>query len=315
MSIDNSPPDVQLFEVGPRDGLQNESKILSVDQKLMLIERLVQSGARDIEIGSFVHPAWIPQMANTDEVAKRLTQNGPDSDVRYWALVPNLKGLERAMVAGIRHIAVILSSTESHSQSNLNRSLAEGMANVKITCQHALAEGMQVRAYISTVFGCPFEGDVDFQYVLDSCEQLLDFGAFQVSLGDTIGVGKPYQVRDGCRQAIERFGSDAIALHLHDTEGLAIANSLVAFESGVRIFDSAIGGMGGCPYAPGAAGNVSTEDLLNLFHSIGQSTGWDLDQVCQTSSWLRQTTGITTRSRYYAAWHAAQSIKQASNTP
>lgn len=314
MSIDNSTPDVQLFEVGPRDGLQNESKILSADEKITLINKLVQAGAKDIEIGSFVHPTWIPQMANTDEVARKLTQNTPQSDVRYWALVPNLKGLERAIAAGIRHIAVILSSTESHSRSNLNCSLAEGLANVKITSQRALAEGMQVRAYLSTVFGCPFEGAVDFQYVLDSCAQLLDFGAFQVSLGDTIGVGKPYQVRDGCRQAIERFGSDAIALHLHDTEGLAIANSLVAFEAGVRTFDSAIGGMGGCPYAPGAAGNVSTEDILNLFHSIGQSTGWDLDLACETSSWLRQTTNIITRSRYYAAWHAAQSIKQASNT-
>ncbi len=314
MSIDNSTPDVKLFEVGPRDGLQNESRILSVDEKITLINRLVQAGAKDVEIGSFVHPAWIPQMANTDEVARRLTQDSSNTDARYWTLVPNLKGLERAIAAGIRHIAVILSSTEAHSQSNLNRSLAEGLANVKITCEQALAEGMQVRAYISTVFGCPFEGAVDFQYVLDSCAQLLDFGAFQVSLGDTIGVGKPYQVRDGCRQAIDRFGSDAIALHLHDTEGLAIANSLVAFEAGVRNFDSAIGGMGGCPYAPGAAGNVSTEDLLNLFHSIGQPTGWDLDQVCETSSWLRQTIGINTRSRYYAAWHAAQSIKQASNT-
>ncbi len=314
MRIDNSTPDVQLFEVGPRDGLQNESRVFSVEEKVNLVNRLVQAGAKDIEIGSFVHPTWIPQMANTDELARKLTQNAPESDVRYWALVPNLKGLERAMAAGIRHIAVILSSTEAHSQSNLNRSLAEGLASVKITCKHALAEGMQVRAYISTVFGCPFEGDVDFQYVLDSCAQLLDFGAFQVSLGDTIGVGKPYQVREGCRQAIERFGSDAIALHLHDTEGLAIANSLVAFEAGVRNFDSAIGGMGGCPYAPGAAGNVCTEDLINLFHSIGQSTGWDLDQACETSSWLHQTTGITTRSRYYAAWLAAQSIKQASNT-
>lgn len=315
MSIKNSTPDVHLFEVGPRDGLQNESKRLSVDQKLTLIERLVQAGVKDLEIGSFVHPAWIPQMADTDEVARRLVQKGLQEDVRYWALVPNMKGLERAIDAGIRHVAVIISSTESHSRSNLNRTLAEGLENVQRTCLRAQAEGMQIRAYVSTVFGCPFEGKVDFQYVLDCCEKLLDFGAFQVSLGDTIGIGKPLQVRQGCRQAIERFGTDAIALHLHDTQGLAIANSLVAFEVGVRSFDSAVAGMGGCPYAPGAAGNVSSEDLVNLFHAIDQNTGWNLDQICETSTWLRQEAGIPIRSRYHAAWQAAQNNQQASTTP
>lgn len=315
MSRIDSTPDVHLFEVGPRDGLQNESKLLSVDEKVTLIERLVQAGVKDVEIGSFVHPSWIPQMANTDQVARRLVQNGLKGDVRYWALVPNLKGLQRAIQAGIRHVAVVLSTTESHSQNNLNCSLAEGLENVRQTCQHARAEGIQIRAYLSTVFGCPFEGDVDFQWVLDRCAHLLDFGAFQVSLGDTIGIGKPYQVRDGCQQAIERFGADAIALHLHDTQGLAIANSLVAYEIGVRNFDSAIGGMGGCPYAPGAAGNVATEDLVNLFHSTGRNTGWDLDQLCETSTWLTRTTGISTRSRYYAAWLAARNSQQASTQP
>ncbi|MBA2664448.1 MAG: hydroxymethylglutaryl-CoA lyase [Bradymonadaceae bacterium] len=293
--------DVRLFEVGPRDGLQNETTLLSVDQKVALIERLVLAGARDIEIGSFVHPRWVPQMAETGEVAARLTS---DPGTRFWALVPNPIGLERAIDAGVKHVAVFLSSSETHNQNNLNRTIAESLANLEDACRLARAEHMMVRAYVSTVFGCPFEGQVDFARVLEICARLLDFGAFQVSLGDTTGVGKPYQVREGCRLALEAFGPEAVALHLHDTQGLALANSLLAYEVGVRHFDSAVAGMGGCPYAPGAAGNVSTEDLVNLFEAMGLDTAYDLDAVCATARWLNEETGIAPRSRYFAYWGA-----------
>ncbi|MFU8803196.1 MAG: hydroxymethylglutaryl-CoA lyase [Bradymonadaceae bacterium] len=297
--IETNQGQAHLVEVGPRDGLQNEAMLLSVEQKVELIHRLVDAGVRDIEIGSFVHPRWIPQMADTDEVARRIEKR---EGVRYWALVPNLKGLERALDAGIEHVAVFMSSSESHNQKNLNRSMAQSLASVQETCGRALDAGAQVRAYLSTVFGCPFEGEVDFSTVLELTAQLLDFGAFQVSLGDTIGIGTPLQVRQGCTLALDRFGTEKIALHLHDTRGLAVANALVAFEVGVRVFDASVGGMGGCPYAPGAAGNLATEDLVNLWESIGAGSSVDLDEICRTSTWLESEVGLDLPSAYLRYW-------------
>lgn len=290
---------VHIYEVGPRDGLQNEARLLGVEQKIELIERLVDAGARDIELGSFVHPRWVPQMADTDAVARGVAKK---QGVRYWALVPNLKGLDRALDAGIEHVAVFVSSSESHNRKNLNRSIEESLVQVAETSARALAAGAQVRAYLSAVFGCPFEGAVDFERVLELTGRLLDFGAEQVSLGDTIGAGTPRQVAKGCAQALERFGPRQVALHLHDTRGLAVANALVAYEVGMRVFDAAVGGMGGCPYAPGAMGNVGTEDLVHLFESIGAATDIDLDRVCEVSAWLEGEVGLTMPSAYYNYW-------------
>lgn len=291
----------RIFEVGPRDGLQNEAAILSVDQKVDLIERLVQAGMRDVEIGSFVHPRWVPQMADTDAVAARLGHarlRGADG-VRYWALIPNQRGLERALQAGVTHIATAISSSESHNQSNLNRTIAQSLADLEESFRLAKSEGCQIRAYISTVFGCPFEGAVDFARVMQIAGQLLDFGADLLSLGDTIGVGVPPQVARGCARALDAFGAHRVALHLHDTQGLGLTNAFIAWQAGVRQFDVSVGGTGGCPYAPGAAGNLGSEDLIHLFDTMGVETDVTLDDLLSTSAWLEKTTPIRVASRFF----------------
>lgn len=286
---------VRVFEVGPRDGLQNESIILPVETKVALIEQLADAGMRDIEIGSFVHPKWVPQMAATDEVARALTSR---EDTRYWALVPNLKGLQRAIDAGVKHVAVFMSSSETHNQRNVNRSIAESLAGLSEVISAARQAGLEVRAYISTVFGCPYEGHVDFERVVDIATQLLELGAFQISLGDTIGAGQPLQVSEGCRRIVEAFGSaDKFALHLHDTRGLGLVNAFAGFEQGFRSFDSSVGGLGGCPYAPGAPGNLSTESLLKLMHSMDYDTGVDPDAVIKTARWLETSVGFSLSTR------------------
>lgn len=299
--------ELRFFEVGPRDGLQNEEQILDPDDRVTMIEGLVDAGVRDIEIGSFVHPRWVPQMAGTDEVAKRLVRR---PDVRYWALVPNLEGLERAMAADVDCVAVFMSATESHNRKNLNRSVAESLASLKDVIQRACAGERTVRAYVSTAFGCPFEGEVDFERVIEIGEQLLQTGAEHLSLGDTIGVGHPRSIRRGCRRALDEFGADNVALHLHDTQGLAVANALVAFEEGVRIFDGAVGGMGGCPYAPGAAGNVASEELINLFDYLDAVSGVDADALCEVTRWLDEEMGFGVGARYYAYWRAQRGVEE-----
>ncbi len=280
----------RVFEVGPRDGLQNEPVILPVESKLALIRRLVASGLRDVEIGSFVHPKWVPQMAATDEVAQALPT---DDGVRYWALVPNEKGLDRAIETGIRHVAVFMSSSETHNQKNVNRSIAQSLEGLQAVIGRAREHDLTVRAYISTVFGCPYEGRVDFERVIDIAEKLLDYGAFQISLGDTIGAGEPLQVREGCRRIVEAFGSaDDFALHLHDTQGLGLVNVFAGWIEGFRNFDSSVGGLGGCPYAPGAPGNLATEELLNLLHGMHVETGVDAEAIAETVSWLGTSVGF-----------------------
>ena len=287
--------DVRVFEVGPRDGLQNESVILEVQTKVALIERLVSAGVRDIEIGSFVHPRWVPQMAATDEVAAAI---GREDGVRYWALVPNLKGLERALACGIEHVAVFMSSSETHNQRNVNRSIAESLEGLQAVITEARGAGATVRAYISTVFGCPYEGAVDFGRVIQIADKLLEFGAFQVSLGDTIGAGQPLQVRDGCRRIVQAFGSaDDFALHFHDTRGLGLVNAFAGYLEGFRAFDSSVGGLGGCPYAPGAPGNLSTESLVKLLRSVEQDPGIDIEALQSTAGWLESSVGFSLSTR------------------
>ena len=285
---------VRIFEVGPRDGLQNESIILPAARKVELIHKLVSAGLRDIEIGSFVHPKWVPQMADTGAVAESIERV---DGVRYWALVPNLKGLERAIDTGIKHVAVFMSSSETHNQRNVNRSIAESLDQLKPVFDRALSAGLEVRAYISTVFGCPYEGDVDFNRVVSIAGQLLDYGAFQISLGDTTGVGRPLQVRDGCARIADAFDVSKFAIHLHDTQGLAVTNAFAAYMEGFRNFDSSVGGLGGCPYAPGAPGNLGTENLLNLLNAIGADTSVEQEQLSRTADWLESSVGFSLSSR------------------
>lgn len=295
--------EIRFFEVGPRDGLQNEKTIVPVDRRVELIEGLVEAGARDVEIGSFVHPKWVPQMAGTDEVAREMVRR---EGVRYWALVPNRKGLERAIDCEIDHVAVFMSATESHNRSNLNRSLQDSLDSLSETCALAQLEGMTIRAYISTAFGCPYEGKVDFEGVMRISEFLLEAGADHISLGDTIGAGSPKAVGEGCGRAVEAFGASRVALHLHDTQGLALPNALIAYQQGVRLFDGAVGGMGGCPYAPGAAGNVASDDLVNMFTQLEVETGYDLNALVKVTDWLGDRFGFQIRARYYKYWKAGK---------
>ncbi len=285
---------VSVYEVGPRDGLQNESIILPAETRIELVRRLTKSGLKNIEIGSFVHPKWVPQMADTDAVARDLDHT---SDMAYWALVPNAKGLTRAIEAGVTHVAVFMSSSETHNQRNVNRSIAESLEGLSEVITAATSQGCTVRAYISTVFGCPYEGDVDFDRVLEIGDKLLEYGAFQISLGDTTGMGQPIQVGENSKRAVEQWGVDKVAIHLHDTQGLGQTNAFAAYLEGVRNFDSSVGGLGGCPYAPGAPGNLGTEDLLNLLHSIGADTGVDATEIAKTSEWLRSSIGFNIKSR------------------
>ncbi len=293
--------DIRLFEVGPRDGLQNEEAVVDTADRVEMVERLAKTGVADIEIGSFVHPDWVPQMEGTDRVAEAIADR---DDVRYWALVPNMRGLEDAIDAGVGHVAVFMSATETHNRKNLNRSVVESLESLEETMSRAGDEGMGIRAYISMAFGCPFEGDVDFERVLEIGDRLLEMGAEHLSIGDTIGVGTPPEIRRGCRRALEEFGRDRVSLHLHDTQGLALANALVAYQEGVRMFDGAVGGMGGCPYAPGAAGNVATEDLINMFEQLGAETGVDLDAMTRVSRWLDEELEFAISGRYYPYWRA-----------
>lgn len=286
--------DVSVFEVGPRDGLQNESVLLPVEQKVALIHKLVDGGLKHVEIGSFVHPKWVPQMADTDEVARTIEKK---PGVAYWALVPNMRGLERAIDAGIKHVAFFMSSSETHNQKNINRSISESLVAMEELFKLALSEKLQIRTYISTVFGCPFEGEVDFDRVLKIGDRLLELGAQQISLGDTTGMGRPLQVQEGSKRAVERWDSDRVALHLHDTSGLGQTNAFAGYLSGIRAFDSSVGGLGGCPYAPGAPGNLATQTLVNLLESLGQPTGISRDSLRETTQWLEDDIGFNLTQR------------------
>jgi hydroxymethylglutaryl-CoA lyase len=269
---------VTLYEVGPRDGLQNEAAKLPLPSKQKLVAALADAGLPRIEIGSFVRPDWIPQLADTDALARSLT---PREGVRYAALVPNRTGLDRAVAAGMKEVALFMSVSESHNQKNTNKSIAQSLAHFGEVIPVAKAKGLFVRAYLSTVWGCPYEGHVDPARALAIGKTLRGFGADELSLGDTIGVGNPKQTREIVKLFLGEFPSEAIALHLHDTYGTALANCLVALEMGINTFDTSIGGMGGCPYAPGAAGNLATEDLASMLADLGVETGIDLEKLIE----------------------------------
>jgi hydroxymethylglutaryl-CoA lyase len=297
------PERVRVVEVGPRDGLQNERVHLSIDQKLQLVQGLVDAGLRDIEVGSFVHPRWIPQMADTPALVRRLPRR---DDVRYWVLVPNERGLDSAIEAGATHVAVFVSSSESHNRRNLNRTISESLEGLAKVLAQAVHAGLAVRGYISTVFGCPYEGDVDFDRVLDIAAALLGQGVLQVSFGDTTGMGTPAQVGFGMARAVDAFGTARVALHLHDTRGTGVANAMMGLQAGVTTFDTSVGGMGGCPYAPGAAGNLGTEDLLYLLSSLGVDHGVDREQLLAVSRRLESEWGATLNSAF---WRWARSTR------
>jgi len=282
------PERVSIYEVAPRDGLQNETKMLSLDAKKQLIEALLSTGLKRIELTSFVSPRWIPTLADADELTQLMK---PPPGVTFSALVPNAKGLERARAAGLAEIAVFMSASETHNRKNTNRSIDASLEAFQEVVPPALESGMRVRAYVSTVWGCPYEGDVDPKRALAITERLLELGCYQVSLGDTIGVGTPLQTERILDVFLNKIAPDNIALHFHDTRGTALANALAGLALGVHDFDASVGGLGGCPYAPGAAGNVATEDLVYMLHGMGIETGLDLDKLVEVGKLAEKIIG------------------------
>jgi len=274
--FDSLPAEVSLYEVSPRDGLQNESAQVATHAKVRLIESLVDAGLKRVEVTSFVSPKWVPQMADADQVCQMIERR---DGVTYSALVPNARGLERAMKAQLDEVAVFISASETHNRKNVNKTIAQTMAAFEKVIAPAVAEGLRVRGYVSTVWGCPYEGEVDPAAAVRIAQELLDRGCYQVSLGDTIGVGTPLQTRRILELFLKDVPVDKLALHLHDTRGTALANVLVGLEMGVRDFDASVGGLGGCPYAPGAAGNLATEDLVYTLDGMGIGTGVDLPKL------------------------------------
>lgn len=275
---------VSVYEVSPRDGLQNENATVPLSGKLRLIDALVAAGLRRIEITSFVSPRWIPQLADADEVAKLVGQRRAAlADVTFSALCPNRKGLERAKAAGMTEIAVFMSASETHNKKNVNKTIAETLAAFEETVGPAREAGMAVRGYVSTVWGCPYEGDVSPEASIRIAKRLHEMGCYQISFGDTIGSGTPRLTREIVARAFDALPVDAVAMHMHDTRGTALANVVVGLELGVRHFDASVGGLGGCPYAPGAAGNVATEDLVYMLEGMGVSTGVDLERLIEAA--------------------------------
>lgn len=277
------PTTVVVKEVGPRDGLQNEAIFMPTADKVTFINRLSEAGFQYIEVSSFVNPKWIPALADAVEVFQQIDRH---PGVQYSALVPNEMGLERAMEAGVDAVNVFMSASESHNRKNINKSIAETYAVLKRVIQGAKAAGLPVRGYVSTVFGCPYEGHVSIEQVLDVSRQLIDLGIDELSLGDTIGVAVPTQVSAVVQALQAVIPLPSIALHFHDTRGTAIANVVAGMYAGVRTFDGSIGGLGGCPYAPGASGNVATDDMLYLFQQMNVGTGIDAGKVNQMTGWL-----------------------------
>src|SRR5712691_9151411 len=294
------PRSVRIVEVGPRDGLQNEKALIPTAQKIQFIQMLADAGLPVVEATSFVSPRAIPQLSDASEVMANLSRR---SSTSYPVLVPNLRGMERALTAGVRAIAVFTAASESFTRHNINATIAESLANFRPVVAMAQREGVPVRGYISTVFGCPYEGRVDARQALGVVQDLLAMGISELSLGDTIGVATPNQVVDviGLFTGEGAIAVEQIAVHFHDTRGTALANVLAALQLGIGIVDSSAGGLGGCPYAPGAAGNLATEDLLYMLHGMGIETGVDLDKVVAATSFIAPYLGHEPTSKYYQA--------------
>ncbi|MGH8447329.1 MAG: hydroxymethylglutaryl-CoA lyase [Solimonas sp.] len=292
--IGKLPAKVKLVEVGARDGLQNEAQSVSTATKLALITRLADAGLRQIEATAFVSPKWVPQMADHDAVMRGVPRR---DGVSYSALTPNLKGFEAALAAGAQEVAVFGAASEAFSQKNINCSIAESLHRFEDVMQAARVAGIPVRAYVSCVLGCPYQGQVEPDAVADVAGTLFEMGCYEISLGDTIGVGTPLATQRMLEAVMRRVPVSRLAGHFHDTYGQAVANVLASLQSGVAVFDSSVAGLGGCPYAVGASGNVASEDLVYLLHGLGIDTGIDLDALAQAGDFICAELNRPTRSR------------------
>lgn len=288
------PGAVRIVEVGPRDGLQNEKQLVSTETKVELIARLGRAGLQSIEATSFVSPKWVPQMADNAAVMAAIERLG---GVSYPVLTPNLKGFEAALAAGAEEVAVFAAASESFSQKNVNCSIAESLARFEPVLAKASDAGVRVRGYVSCVLGCPYEGEIEPEAVAAVSAQLLAMGCYEISLGDTIGVGTPGQTRQMIEVVAQQVPIGQLAGHFHDTYGMAIANIYAALESGMQVFDSSVAGLGGCPYAQGATGNVATEDVVYLMNGLGIETGVDLDKLLDAGAFICEAIDRLTNSR------------------
>jgi hydroxymethylglutaryl-CoA lyase len=290
---------VRIVEVGPRDGLQNEKALVGTADKIALIDRLSATGLPVVEATSFVSPKWVPQLADAADVYRGIARR---AGVDYPVLVPNLQGYERARDVGVSHIAVFTAASEAFNRRNVNASIDESLQRFAPVMERAAADGVRVRGYVSTVLGCPYQGDVPVADVVRVAKALHAMGCEEVSLGDTIGIGTPLKARQMLRAVAAEVPVESLAVHFHDTYGQALANILACLEEGVRVVDSAVSGTGGCPYAKGASGNVASEDVVYMLHGMGMATGVDLDALVDTGRWLaallgRETSSKVTRAR------------------
>ncbi len=288
------PTQVQIVEVGPRDGLQNESQAIAAETRIALIEQLVVAGIRRIEAGSFVNPKWIPQMANSEDVFAGLQRS---DGVRYCALTPNMQGFERARAARANEVAVFAAASESFSQKNINCSIKESLQRFEPVMEAAADAGIPVRGYVSCVLGCPYEGSIDAASVAQVCQHLLELGCYEISLGDTIGTGTPGSMQQLLDCILEDIEPGKLAVHCHDTYGQALANILVALQHEVATIDSSVAGLGGCPYARGATGNVATEDVIYMLEGMGIASGIDLPLLIDAGNTISAVLGRDNQSR------------------
>ena len=297
------PARVTVVEVGPRDGLQNEPAEIPTAEKVAFVDALSHAGLPVIEVAAVVSPKWVPRMADAAEVYASIHKR---TGARYPALVPNLAGLERARAAGVREIAIFAAASNTFSRRNINQSIDESLATYRAVCARAIELAMRVRAYVSTAFGCPFEGEVDPKQVARVAQALVGMGAIEIAVSDTIGIAHPGQVPRVVAEVAEQVPLEKIALHFHDTRGTALANVLAALDVGISTFDSSAGGLGGCPYAPGATGNLATEDLIYMLNGLDIETGVSLEAVVDASARIAEHVGHAPASRYFAAARAAR---------
>jgi hydroxymethylglutaryl-CoA lyase len=297
------PRQVRIVEVGPRDGLQNESTFVPTADKIAFVNSLSTAGHSMIEVSAFVSPKWVPQMADAAEVCAGVTRR---PGVRYTALVPNLQGLARARDARVDEVAIFPAASETFSKRNINQTIDEALAQAKQVCDAARGASLPVRAYLSTSFGCPFEGAVPPSRVADLTARLIDFGAYEVALSDTIGIAHPRQVSEVLNHVTPRVPASQLALHFHDTRGTALVNVYAGLEAGVAVFDASAGGLGGCPYAPGATGNLATEDLIYLLDGLGIGTGVRLAGIAEASRAIEPLVGHPLPSRMFRALQATR---------
>ncbi len=292
------PGRVRIVEVGPRDGLQNEREVLPTEAKLAWIAKIADAGFTEIETGSFVRPEAVPQLADSEEIFRMLA---PRAGVRYTALVPNMRGMERALLCGVRSIAVFTAASETFNRKNTNASIAQSFERFAPVLERARAEGVRARGYVSTAFYCPYEGRVTAERAVEVIVRLMDMGCEEVSVGDTIGMAVPSDLASLLSRLGDRLDLSRIALHFHDTRGTALANVYAALLAGIAVFDSSAGGLGGCPYAPGATGNLATEDLVYLLHGLGVETGVNLGRLVEATRVVEEALGRPLPSKAYQA--------------